>query len=110
MKKKIGRFLTYNRNRKIKAIIFNETRATLLFKIIPFLLHSNYPDLPGFIDECPFGIHLFRPQEIVSPALFQHYFPSSTAMRGDAASASVQSPCIHSLKTIGSLGTIAQTE
>lgn len=110
MKKKIGRFLAYNKNRKIKAIIFNEKRATLLFKIIPFLLHSNYPDLPGFIDDCPSGIHLFRPQEIVSPELFQYYFPYSTAMRSDAASASAQSPCIHSLKTIGSLGTIAQTE
>ena len=112
LKKKIDRFLIYNKNRKIKAIIFNETRATLLFKIIPFLLHSNYPDLPGFIDDddCPFGIHLFRPQEIVSTELFYRYFPTSTAIRTDTPSGFTRSPCIHSLKTIGSIGTIAQTE
>ncbi|MEA2084513.1 MAG: class I adenylate cyclase [Thermodesulfobacteriota bacterium] len=112
MKKKIDRFLKYNKNRKIKAIIFDEARATLLFKIIPFLLHSNYPDLPGFIndDDCPFGIHLFRPQEIVSPGIFHRYFPTSTAMRTETPSGFTRSPCIHSLKTIGSIGTIAQTE
>jgi adenylate cyclase, class 1 len=112
VKDQIERYKKYNRNRKIKAISFNETKAIILFKIIPFLLNSNYPDLPGYIDspDSRFGIHRFLAEKIVTPELFERYFPGSTALSHKTNSPFTKSPCIHSLKTIGSIGTIAQTE
>ncbi|MBU4117764.1 MAG: class I adenylate cyclase [Proteobacteria bacterium] len=108
---KIARYLTYNEERKAKAILFNANQGNLLLKTVPYLLHINYPDLPGFIDDtdCPFGIHLFNPTEEFPHELFRRYFPNSTAMRIDRPSPFTEKPCIHSLKTIGSIGTIAQS-
>ncbi len=110
MKKKILRYQAYNKSRKVKAINFNPTTATLFFKIIPYLLHSNYPDLPGYIDNknCKFGIYRFFPDEIVSGTLFRKYFPDSTARSIKTPTPYALNPYIHSLKTIGSIGTIAQ--
>jgi adenylate cyclase class 1 len=112
MRERIIRYQTYNRSRKIKAISFQPAKATLLFKIIPYLLHCNYPDLPGYVDDplCPFGIHRFLPEKIVDSALFGNYFPDSMARNYKTASPYPEVPCIHSLKTIGSIGTIAQSE
>ncbi len=112
IRKRIERYLAYNKSRKLKAIAFNETKATLLFKIIPFLLHANYPDLPGFIDdpECAFGIHLFSPRKLVDAALIRRMFPTSTCLDERTPNPFAVKPCIHSIKTIGSIGTIAQTE
>ena len=108
---KVARYLEYNEKRKAKAVLFNLNQGNLLLKVLPFLLHSNYPDLPGFIDEanCPYGIHRFNPKEEFPRELFYRYFPNSTAMRSDRPSPFTEKPCIHSLKTIGSIGTIAQS-
>jgi adenylate cyclase, class 1 len=111
LKKRITRYLTYNQSRINKAIQFNPAKANLLFKIIPFLLHSNFPDLPGYVDDdCPCGIHYFKPEEVVTPELFQRYFSLSTARHSKTADPHPENPCIHSLKTIGSIGTIAETD
>lgn len=112
MRKKINRYQTYNKHRKLKAFNFHRGTATLLFKITPYLLHCNYPDLPGFIEdpECPYGIYRFIPEKVVDPELFSRYFPDSTARRYNTPSPYSRKPCIHSLKTIGSIGTIAQSE
>ncbi|MBU0484375.1 MAG: class I adenylate cyclase [Proteobacteria bacterium] len=109
---KVKKYQAYNRNRKIKAINFNEAKATIFFKVIPYLLHCNYPDLPGYVEDenCPFGIHLFTPEKMVDAEQFRKFFPTSTAMDQRTPSPFPVKPCIHSLKTIGSVGTIAQTE
>ena len=107
---KIERYTVYNEERKAKAALFNGTLSNLLFRVIPFLLHSNYPDLPGHVEgACPCGIHGFDPEEEMGHDLFRRYFPTSTAMRVETASPYSATPCIHSLKTIGSVGTIAQS-
>ncbi|PKN15167.1 MAG: adenylate cyclase, partial [Deltaproteobacteria bacterium HGW-Deltaproteobacteria-3] len=108
---KLTRYLQYNEERKAKAMLFNTHQGNLLLKVLPYLLHSNYPDLPGFIDDanCPYGIHLFNPAEEFPHELFRRYFPNSSAMRTDRPSPFTDKPCIHSLKTIGSIGTIAQS-
>jgi len=108
---KLIRYLEYNEERKAKAMLFNTNKGNLLLKVIPYLLHCNYPDLPGFVDaaDCPHGIHLFNPRKEFSNELFLRYFPNSTAMRTDRPSPFTGKPCIHSLKTIGSIGTIAQS-
>jgi adenylate cyclase class 1 len=112
LKSKVARFKKFNSERKTRASIFNVNKSNMLFKIIPFLLHSNYPDLPGYIDDqdCPHGIVAFNPEGAVDHELFRRYFPNSTALRTDTPSPHGTRPCIHSLKTIGSIGTIAQTE
>ncbi|MBU0481453.1 MAG: class I adenylate cyclase [Proteobacteria bacterium] len=96
----------------IKAIAFNESKAAFLFKIIPFLLHANYPDLPGFVDneQCCFGICRLNPEKLVSQDLFSKYFPTSSALYHHTPDPFAAKPVIHSVKTIGSIGTIAQTE
>lgn len=94
----------------MQAINFNAQSSTLLFKIIPYLLHCNYPDLPGFIDDpdCKFGIYRFLPEKFVDGNLFRRYFPDSTALSVKTPSPYARNPFIHSLKTIGSIGTVAQ--
>jgi len=111
MKTKIERYRQYNEERITKATLFNPTKAAILFKGVPYLLHSNYPDLPGFIDnkECPCGIHGYEPEKMMPGDLFRKYFPTSSAMRTDAQPTQPAPPAIHSLKTIGSIGTVAQS-
>lgn len=111
IKKRIDRFLAYNRSRIIKAVKFREEKATLLFKVVPFLLHVNLPGLPGFVDaSCPCGVMRYNPFQPLSLKLFRTYFSSPPAL-ADNANLTPPSQCyIHSLKTIGSIGTIAQTE
>ncbi len=110
MNEKIKRYQLYNRSRKIRAINFNAQSSTLFFKVIPFLLHCNYPDLPGFIDDpdCKFGIYRFLPDRFLDANLFRRYFPESSALSIKTPSPYARNPYIHSLKTIGSIGTIAQ--
>ena len=110
MKKKIKRYQAYNRSRKIKAINFNTQTATILFKVVPYLLHCNYQDLPGYIDhpDVPYGIYRFLPDKFVNMETFRRYFPNSTARSIKTSSPYALNPHIHSLKTIGSIGTIAQ--
>lgn len=111
IKKRIDRFLAYNRSRIIKAAKFKEDKATLLFKVVPFLLHINLPGLPGFVDgPCPCGVMRYNPFQPLSLELFRNYFSSPPALAVDAPLSNPEQCFIHSLKTIGSIGTIAQTE
>ncbi|MCD6389649.1 MAG: class I adenylate cyclase, partial [Desulfobulbaceae bacterium] len=112
IKTRIKGYQRYNKGRKIKAIHFHADKAAFFFKVIPYLLHSNHPDLPGFIDQpgCPYGIHQFLPETVPGFELFNLYFPESTALSARKGSNIAPEPGIHSLKTIGSIGTIAQTE
>jgi len=112
LKKRIQRYLAYNQERKNKATAFDSHKAVLLFQVVPYLLHCNYPDLPGYVegDDCPYGIQLFKPEEAVDNDLFKRFFPTSSALSSRTDSPYTEKPCIHSLKTIGSIGTIAQTD
>ncbi len=112
LQERIEIYKKYNEERKAKAAQFNAANAALLFKIVPLLLHSNYPDLPGYIEDknCPYGIYSFDPEGVVEHELFRRYFPNTTALRIDTPSPYSENPCIHSVKTIGSIGSIAQSE
>lgn len=110
MKEKIKRYQLYNRSRKVRAINFNSQSSIVFFKVLPFLLHCNYPDLPGYVDdpECKFGIHRFLPDKFLDTSLFRRFFPESKALSVKTPSPYAHTPYIHSLKTIGSIGTVAQ--
>ncbi len=109
LKERIDRFQYYNQSRMRKAYAFDLNKANLLFKVIPFLLHVNYPDLPGYIEKCPCGIYGYDPKSI-GRDLFWRIFTNSSAFNQLNQSPVPLQPFIHSLKTIGSIGTIAQTE
>ena len=108
MKTRISRYLRYNIARIRQAERFDRRRADFLFRIVPLLLHCNHPELPGYQgDGCPAGIHRFAPDRMVTPALLKEWLdapPSPAALH-----APDRPPVIQSLKTIGSVGTIAQS-
>ncbi|MDD5759282.1 MAG: class I adenylate cyclase [Desulfobulbaceae bacterium] len=112
VKERISRYLAYNKSRMLKAVRSNEENAVFFFKIVPFLLHVNSPDLPGFSPDlsCPYGIIKFNPTKTLSRAIFTRYFPNSSALNPGSTQVLPKQAFIHSLKTIGSIGTIAQTE
>jgi len=106
LKDKIDRFFQYNISRIRQAEHFDIHHANFFFKIVPFLLHNNCPELPGFVENSPCGIYRFSPQKLISPSLLEYYFPAAPALDTYPQQAGY---CIHSLKTIGSIGTIAQS-
>jgi len=115
VKERIDRYLAYNLSRMQKAVKFNEENAVFLFKVVPYLLHVNYTDLPGFIPDadgpCPCGIIKFDPQQTIPEEVLYRYFPGSSALNPSAAARpTAKQAHIHSVKTIGSIGTIAQTK
>ena len=112
VKERIDRYLAYNKSRMLKAVKFNEENAVFFFKIVPFLLHENSPDLPGFSPDptCPCGIIRFTPAQALTSEIFYRYFPKSQAFSNAPPRTLQNKVYIHSVKTIGSIGTIAQTE
>ncbi|MDA8160750.1 MAG: class I adenylate cyclase [Desulfobacteraceae bacterium] len=111
-KEKIDRYLAYNRSRIRKAVLFNEERAALILKIVPLLLHVNQPDLPGFVSDpaCPAGIVRFDPRQVISPRTLARFFPKSSILNHPKALPPPERCLIQSLMTIGSVGSVAQTE
>ena len=112
IKERIDRYLAYNRSRILKAVKFKEEKATCLFKVIPLLFHLNHPDLPGYVEDsaCPCGIMKFNPQQAMARSIFSRYFPHAADYSEVTKRPARDRLYIHSLKTIGSIGTIAQTE
>jgi len=104
------RYQFYNRSRKVRAVSLDPAKAAFLFKIIPCLLHYNKPNLPGYIDEidCPHGIFRFLPENYLEPRLQKQYLPNFSES-ADQSKLKQSAPAIHSLMTLGSIGTIAQT-
>lgn len=110
LQQRVERFKTYNASRMLRATSFDPAKAEVFFRVVPFLLHANHPGLPGFVEDkaCPYGIHGFDPK-VLNPMSFRRLFPSSSALGSHTQNPFSQNPCIQSLKTIGSIGTIAQT-
>ncbi len=110
----------YVRNRKIwknfnakrirRAFDTDPLKSELAFSVIPYLLHTNHPDLPGFVEneELVGGIYLFETDPELEPTI-RKYFPRLDFRRVEA-SRRVSWPSIHSLLLMGSIGTVAQTK
>ena len=110
MRSKLDAFIKYNIARIRKAEQFDKAKADVLFKIIPLLLHVNHPELPGYIDEeeSPCGIYGLTPGKIINPQLYATHFACAPSIE-ELSSYTRPTAAIHSLKTIGSIGTIAQS-
>lgn len=111
MKSKIDAFIKYNIARLRKARQFDKAKADFLFKLVPLLLHVNHPELPGFLEDedSPCGIFGLVPQKIVTPELYETHFPFAPPLE-QLSSCTRSVAAIQSLKTIGSIGTIAQSQ
>ena len=109
---KIARYHKYNEERIAKSVVFNTQKSNIIFAVVPYLLQVNHPDLPGHVPgpDCPHGICDFDPDSGFSPELFRRFFPTSSAPKSDDKPLPSGQCAIRSLKTIGSIGTIAQSE
>ena len=106
------RVLRYNKARieRAQALLPPERRP--LFHVIPFLLHVNHPDLPGFVEaeaELFFGLNNFSFRDEIKDALFT-VFPQHQDLFDDIKSVWPRQRAIDALVLMGSIGTIAQSE
>lgn len=104
------RVLRYNKARIERAIELLPVARKPLFQVVPFLLHVNHPDLPGYIDDpdAPFGLNNYSLREQVTEAL-RVIFPESTNLFDDMRKIWPRQRHIDALVLMGSIGTIGQS-
>ncbi|WP_088330028.1 class I adenylate cyclase [Lacimicrobium sp. SS2-24] len=104
------RVLRYNKARNERALALMPEDKRPLFHVLPFLLHVNHPDFPGYIDhaDVPFGINHYSLRKQVSEALLT-VFGASTASAEKIRALWPKRRAIESLALMGSIGTIAQS-
>lgn len=105
------RVLRYNKARIERAMALMPEHKRPLFHALPFLLHINHPDFPGFVDDprVPFGISNYSFRTVVAEAL-QQMFPHKKALLDDIKQIWPKQRHIDALVLMGSIGSIAQTE
>lgn len=110
MQIRLNRVMRYNRNRIDKALSLFPAQKRPLFHCMPFLLHINHPDFPGFVDnpEQPCGLALYRYDRTIQVSLLQ-IFPEQSALIAQPKSFWPKHRHIESLSLMGSIGTTAQS-
>ncbi|WP_102798189.1 class I adenylate cyclase [Bowmanella denitrificans] len=105
------RVLRYNKARYERALALLPADKRPFFHILPFLLHTNHPALPGYIDddEIAFGLTNYSLRKAVNEALLQ-VFPQHKTLLEDIRQLWPKQRNIDSLVLMGSVGTIAQTD
>ncbi|MFT4993930.1 MAG: adenylate cyclase class 1 [Paraglaciecola sp.] len=103
------RVLRYNKARIERAIELLAPEKQKIFHIIPFLLHINHRDFPGFLEDLntPKGLSNYSLRQEVVEAL-RTCFPQSKALN-DLKKIWPKHRLIESLVLMGSIGTIAQS-
>ncbi len=103
------RVLRYNHNRIEKALALFPPEQRPLFNVIPFLLHVNHPDFPGFVDDpkLPYGLAFYSYSK-AQPALYE-VFPKQKSIIDNPKPIWPTKRCIESLSLMGSIGTTAQS-
>ena len=109
------RVLRYNKSRTERALSLLPLENRPLFHVLPFLIHVNHPELPGYVESpsndvlVPFGINNYSFRKDIEMALTR-CFPSLQSLFSDIKSIWPRQRCIDSLVLMGSIGTIAQTD
>lgn len=100
----------YNQSRIDRAIQIDPDRNRIAFYVIPYLLNSNHPDLPGYIQDASLvgGIFLYNPGEEEEKA-FRKFFPNFDFKAAEARRGAGKLH-IQSIFLMGSIGTVAQTK
>ncbi len=104
-------FLRFNQNRLNLAFQIMPKRTALVFRAIPFLLHVNHQDFPGYVDNpaTPSGIKNFQlPQEALNA--LQVLFPQAKRTLAKTKDIMPRHHFIRSLLLMGSIGSIAETK
>lgn len=99
-------FSNYNMVRMREALRYFSEKTLQLFLKIPFYLHINIPNYPGYIStrSKPHGIWNFENTGFYKEAVARQYFPKSVI-----ANTKTDNPAILGLYHIGSLGTFTQS-
>ncbi len=102
----VERYLLFTQTKLANVYQALRTKDRDTFSVIPFLLHTNVPGLPGYQagDDAPYGIVNFEHNNTIRQALVD-VFPGRRVNRNHA----VYRPVIRSLLAMGSVGTIGQT-
>jgi len=101
-----SRFSNYNVVRMREALRYLSGPKSELFINIPFLIHVNLPEFPGFVDsDIPaHGIFNFEKSGFYKEALKQNKVSRDAVSRCKA-----MDPCVQGFYHIGSLGTFTQS-
>ncbi|MBI4667561.1 MAG: class I adenylate cyclase [Nitrospinae bacterium] len=91
----------------LRAAEVSPDQARLAFHVTPYLLHTNHPDLPGYVQGESFasGIYLYTPVENVEKAI-RRYFPNFDFKLAESRR-NVNRFMIESVMIMGSIGTVA---
>ncbi|XOV80186.1 MAG: class I adenylate cyclase [Aestuariibacter sp.] len=108
---RLKRVLQFNQLRTERAVSLMPEDKRPLFYVMPFLLHVNHPDLPGYIedDDTPFGIinFAFKPE---LTAQLEAIFPDKAELFADIKNIWPKKKALDSLLLMGSIGSIGQSE
>lgn len=104
------RVLRYNKARIERALVLLPENRRPLFHVLPFLLHINHPDFPGYISEAnaPYGLNNYSFRNQIKQALFD-FFPHQQVLIEDIKQIWPRQRAIDALVLMGSIGTIAQS-
>ncbi|NMH60524.1 class I adenylate cyclase [Alteromonas ponticola] len=104
------RVLRYNKARIERSLSLLSEQHRPLFHVLPFLLHVNHPDLPGYIedDNTPHGLNNYSYRDQIKFALLE-VFPHLQGLFDDIRQLWPRSRSIDALVLMGSIGTIAQS-
>ncbi|HEB72431.1 MAG TPA: hypothetical protein ENI77_07405 [Nitrospirae bacterium] len=100
----------YNDNRIKRALEISPQPSKLAFCVVPFLLHNNRPDLPGYVKGCPECGGLFRYEPSDEDLNFARRLIPAFDLFKYRASKPVINSQIESLLLMGSIGSVAQTK
>lgn len=105
------RVLRYNKARSERAVELLPDSKKPLFQVLPFLLHVNHPDFPGYVDdpETPHGLNNYSLREQLKNAL-NSTFPQNKKVLREMKQLWPKDKMIDSLVLMGSIGTIAQSK
>ncbi|HCY88396.1 MAG TPA: adenylate cyclase, partial [Desulfobacteraceae bacterium] len=102
-------FSSYNIVRMREALRYMSGPKLSLFIKIPFLIHVNLPDIPGFVSQPPaaHGIYNFKDSGFYKEGL--KLINKSGAPKGFTSGSAPKDPCVLGFYHIGSLGTFTQS-
>lgn len=105
------RVLRYNKARIERAMALLPAEHKPLFQVLPFLLHINHPEFPGYVSNSnvPIGLNNFSFRDEIKNALMD-FFPMQHVLIEDIKQIWPRQRAIDALLLMGSIGTIAQSD
>lgn len=101
---------TYNESRIQRALQISPEPAKLAFRVVPFLLHNNHPDLPGYVKgfgNCG-GIFNYEPSD-EDLNFVRRLIPAFDLFKYRSSEPATEFQ-IESLMLMGSIGSVAQSK